>query len=403
MKISRSNKLGINLLFINACIYITFSLYAPFLSSYYSKAGLNALQIGILLTVGPLVAIVIQPLWAILSDKTGRRKDILMLVIIGSGISIFSYYLGNTFLTFLIAASLLAIFSNSIAPLNDAITLRFANRYQLDFSRIRMGGTIGYAIFVIIAGIIVKQNPKIQFILGFVGYLVTLLMVRKLPQDEKQSDSKAKKSTSIEAPKSSGLGLLHIFESKQIYFMLAFAFISQAGLSFNGSFIGVYMIKLGLSETMIGIINSICAFSEIPVLFVINWVLRKINTSKIIVFSSVLLGIRILLISSSNLGLMMAAQALNGLTYMTIYFSCAVFISRNVKQENQSKGQSVLTIVQAGIGSIVGNIVGGFFVDSFGLNIAYRYMAALIIIVSILLAVLQYLYNKNSKVVHQTN
>lgn len=403
MKISKSDRLGINLLLVNAFIYITFALYTPFLSSYYSKAGLNALQIGILLTIGPLVAIVIQPLWAILSDKTGRRKDILILVILGSGLSIFSYYLGNTFLTFFIAASLLAVFSNSIVPLNDAITLRFTNRYQLDFSRIRMGGTIGYAIFVIIAGVIVRQNPPVQFVMGFVGYMVTLFVVRMLPEDEKAAESKAEKSTSPEVPKAKKVGLLRIFESKQIYFMLAFAFISQAGLSFNGSFIGVYMINLGLSETMIGIINSICAFSEIPILFIINKLLHKISTPKIIVFSCLLLGIRLLLISSSSLGLMMAAQAMNGLTYMTIYFSCAVYISKNVKQENQSKGQSVLTIVQAGIGSIVGNIAGGIFVDSFGLDTAYRYMAAMIIAVTILLAVLQFIYIRNSRPAHMVN
>ncbi|MHB8130150.1 MAG: MFS transporter, partial [Mobilitalea sp.] len=93
MKKVTGNKIGINLFMINAFVYISFSLYMPFLSSYYSKAGINAVQIGILLTIGPVIAIIIQPLWAILSDKTGRRKDILSLMVLGSGISIFSYYL----------------------------------------------------------------------------------------------------------------------------------------------------------------------------------------------------------------------------------------------------------------------------------------------------------------------
>ncbi|MDD3172976.1 MAG: MFS transporter [Herbinix sp.] len=397
MKLNNSKKLGITLLLANAFVYIAFSLYNPFLSSYYSKAGLNALQIGTLLTIGPLFAIFIQPFWAILSDKTGRRKDILSLLVVGSGISMLSFYIGHSFLTFLIAASLLAIFCTSIFPLNDAITLRYANRYQLDFSRIRMGGTIGFATFVVIAGAIIKQYPTLLFLMGFFGYFVLLIFIRILPEDEKVSSSDTKEGTISVPLKEKKTGLLHIFESKQIYFMLGFAFISQVGLSFNGCFIGVYMINLGLNESMIGIINCICALSEIPVLFIINRVLCKISTTKVIIFSSLLLGFRLFLITGGNIGFIIAAQALQGLTYMTIYFSCAVFISKNVKPENQSKGQSALTIVQTGFGSIVGNIAGGYFVDKFGLIIAYRFIAVIVIIVSLLIGSLLLYYLRISK------
>lgn len=389
-----TQKLGITLLLINASINIAFSLYTPYTTAYYTKSGLNALQIGILLTIGPLVAIVIQPIWAILSDRTGRRKDILSLVVLGSALSMLSFYIGHTFWTFFIAATLVAVFTYSIVPLNDAITLRCASKYQLDFSRIRMGGTVGFAIVVVISGAIIKQHPSWQFAMGFLGYLLLLFFVRKHQKDEKEETSVTLADLPAETQVNSKKGLLHIFESKQVYFMLAFAFISQTGLSFHGGFIGVYMTKLGFTEGTIGVVNSICALSELPVLFFINKALRKFSSSKIIIFSSLLLGIRILLVTGGNLGFIIASQVLNGLTYMTIYFCCAVYISNNVKKENQSKGQSVLTIIQAGLGSIVGNIVGGYLVDHFGLKMAYLYMSILIITVSLLIAILQYIYQR---------
>ena len=118
---------------------------------------------------------------------------------------------------------------------------------------------------------------------------------------------------------------------------------------------------------------------------------------KVIIISCLLLGLRIFTVTGGSLGFIMAAQSLQGLTYMTVYFSCATFISKNVKPENQSKGQSALTIVQTGIGSIVGNIAGGYLVDHFGLKNAYQYMAVFVIAVSSFIILLQLIYRKVKK------
>jgi oligosaccharide:H+ symporter len=391
------HKTGLNLFLISAFIYISFSLYAPFLSSYYSKAGISAVEIGVLLTLGPISSILIQPIWAIISDRTGKRKAVLSIVVLGSAFSVLSYYIGQTFLSFFIASTLLAIFSNSIVPLSDAILLRSSHKNHLDFSKIRMGGTIGYAIFVIFAGMIIKRNSDLAYIMGFAGFMVLFVIVRLLPKSE-SDDLVVKKlnldSTFIPREKKS---LLHIFESKQIYFLLAFAFISQVGLSFHFSFLGVYMLDMGLTEGTIGITNSIAALSEIPVLFLINRVLKKVSTAKITIVACLLLSLRIITITGENLFFVVLSQSLHGLTAMTIYFSCAMFISKNVKPENQSKGQSILALVQTGIGSIVGNILGGYLVDSYGMKPAYKMMSVLVITVAGLMALLQFIYQRKQK------
>lgn len=397
MRMPKLHKTGLNLFLISAFIYISFSLYAPFLSSYYSKAGISAVEIGILLTLGPVSSILIQPIWAIISDRTGRRKMILSIVVLGSAFSVLSYYIGRTFLTFFIASTLLAIFSNSIVPLSDAILLRSTHKNRLDFSKIRMGGTIGYAIFVIFAGMIIKRNSHMAYIMGFAGFMVLFLIVRMLPKSESDDDINHKLNLDITSRPRQKRSLLHIFESKQIYFLLAFAFISQVGLSFNFSFLGVYMLNMGLTEGTIGFTNSIAALSELPILFLISRVQRKVSTAKITVFACLLLSLRIITVTGESLFFVVLSQALHGLTFMTIYFSCAVFISKNVKPENQSKGQSILALVQTGIGSIVGNILGGYLVDLYGLKSAYITMSILIITVAGLTALLQYIYLRKQK------
>ena len=391
------NKTGLNLFLISAFTYISFSLYAPFLSPYYSKAGISAVEIGVLFTLGPISSIFIQPIWAIISDRTGKRKAILAIVVLGSALSVLSFYIGQSFLTFFIASALLAIFSNSIVPLSDAILLRSAQKNKFDFSKIRMGGTIGYAIFVIFAGIIIKQNSDLAFLMGFAGFMVLFLIVLKLPKSDSDDEPSRILNLDLTINRKQKRSLLHIFESKQIYFLLAFAFISQVGLSFNFSFLGVYMLNMGLTERTIGFTNSIAALSELPILFLINRVLKKYSTGKITVIACLVLALRIITITGESLFFVVLSQVLHGITFMTIYFSCAVFISKNVKPENQSKGQSILALIQTGIGSIVGNILGGYLVDLYGLKSAYTTMSILIILVAGLIALLQYIYQRKQK------
>jgi MFS family permease len=395
MNMKTMNRTGINLLLINAFIYISFSLYTPFLTSYYTKAGMNAVKVGVLLTLGPLMAIFVQPLWAVLSDKTGRRKDVLSLVVLGSAVSMFSYYAGKSFVSFFIASFLVAIFSFSIVPLSDAISLRSAHKNHFDFSKIRLGGTIGFAIVVIIAGEIIKIKPELQFFMGFCGYMVLFLFIRLLPKAE--ADGECPVPAYVRTTLKDRLNINKIFENKSIYFILAFAFIDQVGLSFIYTFLGVYMVKLGFSEGSIGLINCVSAFSEIPVLFLINRVLTKRSTMSITILGCTFAGIRIFTVTGESIVFFALSQAFHGLSFMTIYYSCAVYISKNVKPENQSKGQSILAIVQAGIGSIVGNIAGGFLVDAFGLKQSFRIMTSVVVSTTLVILFFYMLYRKRTR------
>ncbi len=391
------NRTGYKLLMINAFIYISMAMYTPYLSSYYTKAGISAVEIGILLTVAPLSSFLIQPIWAIISDRTGRRKDVLSLVVLGSALSILSYYIGKTFVSFLIASILFAIFMTSIVPLSDALILSSAHKNQLDFSKIRMGGTIGYAIFVILSGSIIKLNSDLAYIMGSVGFLCLFFFVRRLPKDEPKDITDKKELQLTRQEKKTKKSFFHIFESKQIYFLLAFAFISQVGLSFHFSFLGVYMLDMGMTEGTIGITNSIAAFSELPVLFLMKRIMKKISIQKIIFTACMLLGLRLLLITGDSLLFIILSQTLHGITFMSIYFSCAIFISKNVKPENLSRGQSMLALIQTGLASIIGNILGGFLVDTYSLKTAYITITVLVVTVAVLIALLQSIYQRKQK------
>lgn len=182
-----------------------------------------------------------------------------------------------------------------------------------------------------------------------------------------------------------------------MYIVLGLAFVSQMGLSFYTGFIGPYILEKGYTQSTIGVINSISALSEVPVLFYINRMLRKHGTIKILFLSCFLMGIRILLpIRSGIIGIVLA-QLLQGVTYMTMYYSCAVYISTCVYEKYQTKGQSILNVVQLGLGAIVGNLVGGKLIRLLGYEKGYLLMAGITTLMTICALIVYFWKNREQR------
>lgn len=139
------------------------------------------------------------------------------------------------------------------------------------------------------------------------------------------------------------------------------------------------------------------ALSEVPVLFYINRMLRKHGTIKILFLSCFLMGIRILLpIRSGIIGIVLA-QLLQGVTYMTMYYSCAVYISTCVYEKYQTKGQSILNVVQLGLGAIVGNLVGGKLIRLLGYEKGYLLMAGITTLMTICALIVYFWKNREQR------
>lgn len=171
----------------------------------------------------------------------------------------------------------------------------------------------------------------------------------------------------------------------------------EMGLSFYTGFIGPYILEKGYTQSTIGVINSISALSEVPVLFYINRMLRKHGTIKILFLSCFLMGIRILLpIRSGIIGIVLA-QLLQGVTYMTMYYSCAVYISTCVYEKYQTKGQSILNVVQLGLGAIVGNLVGGKLIRLLGYEKGYLLMAGITTLMTICALIVYFWKNREQR------
>ena len=243
----RSRGFSISLIFlINAFVYICMSLYRPYLSAFFAQHGLSAQQIGILLGMTPLAAILVQPLWAHYADRTGRRRRVLSLLCIGGSAAMILLYFSSGFWQFFFAMMIMASFMTSHIPISDSIVISQANKLRVPFASVRLGGTLGYAVVVTVSGFFFRHQPAMMFPISAGMLLLFFLLVQFLPRDTPL------KAPGHAAEKSSFRGFSQYIDREYRY-MLLFALIGFSGLSFTISYLGVYIIRLGYDQSMIGI------------------------------------------------------------------------------------------------------------------------------------------------------
>ncbi len=63
----------------NALFYIPGATFGAYIGVYYRSRGMDVSQIGLLSAIGPLLALVMQPLWGVVSDRKGRHMTVLRL------------------------------------------------------------------------------------------------------------------------------------------------------------------------------------------------------------------------------------------------------------------------------------------------------------------------------------
>ena len=374
----------LRLFLINVSFWVACGSCAPFISAYYKRIGLSFTQIGVLLAIGPIFAIFIQPLWAMLSDRTGKRKLLLILLALCTAGAYLLYYLGASFAVCLLAVLVVSLFSLALLPLCDALVIDRANAYGFPFARIRIGGTLGYAAMVFGAGMFLEKFDGAQFAVAAVAYLLFASAVMLLPQGGAREEAAPARREAAPARKKAVPARESIFDTSEILFVLALALIESLGLGFSGSFMGSYAVELGFGSSLIGVLSCISALSEVPILLFAGKLVDRFGEIPLLIFSGVMMSLRLFLTGMGLVPAMISAQLLQSVTYMTTYICCTQYISKHVRAGKMSQGQSALAIVQSGLAAVASNLFGGMLVDAVGTRQAFFAVAAGVLVVALL-------------------
>jgi PPP family 3-phenylpropionic acid transporter len=347
---------------MNFIMYAAFAVFWPYMSAHYVNLGIDTGRIGILASITSIATIFVLPIWSRISDKTGNRRAVLKIVMLGSCLSVLLFILSKSFFTLFLTLSLFMCFHVCIVPLSDAVSISYLSQNQIRFSSIRIGGTFGFAVMMLFSGHVFEYNNNINFIIASVFYFVLFICARNIPQIEIEKKEKKKFE-----PR-------RLFKNKKVLFILFIAFIVQVAQGFYFVFIGVHIQSLGFTGREIGTANLIAVLFEIPIILVIDRILKRFSVVTVTIFCGFVVALRMfLLFAATDMILVYVSVIGNGISFIGMYYSCAIFINNEMESDLKSTGQSMLAFAQMGLGSIVGNLLGGFISMYAGTRFAFLY------------------------------
>jgi len=330
------------------------------MSAHYANLGIDSGRIGILTSIASLATLFVLPFWSRISDRTGNRRAVLKIIALGSSLSILLFLISNSFWTLLLTVSLFMCFHVCLIPLTDAVVITYLAQTRMKFSSIRLGGTIGFGLMMLVSGYIYAYSSILTFSLASACFLLLFLFIRKIPQVEVEKKEKQR------------FELRRLFKNKRIIFILFIAFVIQVAQGFNFAFLGVYIQELGFTSREIGIAHFLSVLLEIPVFLVIDRVLRRFSVITVTIFCGFIITLRMLMLfAAADMSLIYMSMLSNGISFIGVYYSCATFINREMDSDLKSTGQSMLAICQMGLGNITGSLLGGYISMYAGIRYAY--------------------------------
>ncbi len=335
--------------------YGTNAVYQGFMSLYYTHLGFTSVQLGGINAATAVSALVVQPLWGLLGDRTSSRKRLLFVLCLLGAMSLPLALLHPGFGVQLISAMIFYAFFCALLPLGDAILLEADGS---TFGAYRLCGGASFALSGALFGAMqAKLGPASVPWTGAALLLLTACASLGLPN----SPGKQKN-------KKTGMGTL--LKNRQLVIMLSFMLPVQMTMGFFYTFYAPHFRSLqGGTSSLLGLSYLISAACEAPYLLLSGRIYRRFGAKLPMVAAAMLLALRWWMLSlAQSAHLALLSQILHGGGFIVMTVSMAYWIAEHVPEELKTSGQGMLNMVTFGAARIAGNLLGGWLGQRLGLS-----------------------------------
>jgi len=357
----------------------------PMLSVYFQDyIGLTGSQIGMIMSITPVVAIIAQPVWGIITDSVQRPRQILTLTVLATAIVGFFYSTVYSYLLLLIFTGLLSVFQSAIIPISDSMAMSYVQKSNVAYGSIRLWGAIGFALSVLVAGWLsdIIGLPVI-FYLFALAFLVTAFFAWNLPDD--------RQSLKVDIR----TGVKTLVKMPRFMLFLLTTFMIFGPISANNVYFGILITDVGGTLTGVGIAFLLAAGSEAPFMKFAGSLIHKLGMLPILIVAGIISGMRWLIyFFEPSLYLVYATTITQGLS-VGLFIPAALQYVRDISPSSvRATAVSLYAAIGNGLGSWFCTFIGGMILESFGTLHVYLFFTILTLIGIIVITIIMLIDRK---------
>lgn len=355
---------------VQALYWVTSCALGGYAAVYLQYRGLSNTLIGVVVGGAACLSMGVQPLVAQIAENfrvfTVKRMLLLM-------VSIIAVLFGVLTLAPLSIAGVMLVYmamntvNNSLPPLLSAMGMEFINRgYYLNFGFSRGMGSISFAVCAAVLGFVIER-----FHPGVLGYIYIVLAALLFLAISAMKDLGQEKMTVRDCSEDkSEKGMLRSVVKNPVFLSLMAGFCLA---NINNAAIGTYTVNivksLGGTDSILGIANFVAAASEMPVMLLFGYFMKKSNCIRLLKVSAFFFLLKPLVLwGAGSLPMAFLGLALQGLSFGMFTPAAVYYVNSTIAPEKRVKGQAVFSMITSGAATCAGNLMGGWLQDAFGLK-----------------------------------
>lgn len=337
--------------------YFGMGVLFTFLSVYFvQETPLKSEQVTLMMSFVPIISFISSNFFAYLSDRTRKYKTILIttLILTMASALLLAQTAGTELVIVVIGAyCLFSFFMPAPGNLTENFTLQYAKEKKIPYGRIRLFGSLGYAIAGQVAGYLTNQfGLTIIFYIFAICLFIPMLFVPRFPDiDVSEEHESLQEETG---------NFRQLFKNRKFTTILLCSFFILAALQVTNIFFGIYIIKYAhLDLAFLGMMTLISAGTEIPMMYLSNTLIEKFGVYKILALAACLNALRFVAYFMFPVSWVIILVTLtHGIGYGSAFTAIMHLIERDVPAKMRASAISMNTTLAIGLGNFLISSLG---------------------------------------------
>jgi PPP family 3-phenylpropionic acid transporter len=339
----------------NGLVYGLNCLYSNFLQIYLS-AYHNTVMLGILLSVGPFVAMIAPVFWGFRADKAKYKNTVLAAAVAGAGISFFMIMTGKTFLWHFVVLIFVMFFMSPFGGLIDIITLEYSSESGMAYGPARLMGTLVWGVIPIILAPFTKISINVVFFVYIILAAICVTAVLLMPKVKGHAAGNNK------------ISIKPIIKDFKLMMIIVTIAVSQFCFAYYTNFFPLYLRnELKLPEWVWGINVFLTVACEIPFFLLFKKIYTKLNP-KVLLLGAVILSVAryIGLAVFTSIPMIFLNALITGFAVTVFVYCGSVYINNNMSPDIKGSCQSLIYAAGLGIPKVSAGLFGGIMTNKIG-------------------------------------
>lgn len=393
---------------LHATYWMYYGVIYSFSSVFLLSNGYSNFEIGIIIAVGNILAVLLQPIVADFADRS-KNLDLFDIMKIITAITLVSAVI----ISFLRGKSILLSVSFTLALSLNTMMQPFCNSVNFKLHTVNLNtnfgfdrsfGSLGYSVLCFILGFLVaKMGIRVLPVSGIIILIALFFVIslqkrqyeeaKELKNNKKEKDDKESELLNTEEIQGNGvylaeadeetrggigpenqaqssindITLTQFFCRNKVFMVMS---LGTLGVYIANAIMNSYMAQItsyaGGGTKDLGTLFSVLALLEIPTLMLFNKIQKRFRCTTLLIFAAWAFVLRMAVVHlATNIVVLFISQLVQPFSFALFLPAMVHFIDENMSEAEAIKGQAIFTTMTTVAGVITG-IGGGLILDHLG-------------------------------------